>query len=167
LVCRETATSLEVESRQLLGKLVYVDEEVGKVWEQQSILNPEVLLDEIGDNKALKSLVCSITGLEAINDQYTKAWINRYRLGDAVPQHTDADGDTQLVICLQETPFPKFGGEIFIEDASLPLTTGDAVIFEASRLPHGVSPYRGNCPQGLAYYRVTLVLRFYGLQAKW
>ncbi len=79
------------------------------------------------------------TGIPGLSAEGSMTWINRYQPGDEVPEHVDADGDLQLLICLQAPPEPQRGGQTMIQGREVPLATGDVLLWKATLLPHGMS----------------------------
>ena len=81
--------------------------------------------------------------------------------GNRVPTHRDVDGDTQLLLCLQGLPQPERGGDLVVEGQPVPLSSGDAVLFAASRLRHGTRRIEGSQLSASGFSRVVLVLRLF------
>ena len=87
-------------------------------------------------------------------------WLNVYRPGDRVPPHCDAVGDLQFLLCLQGPQSPKTGGQTFIGDTIVPLQTGDALLWRATTLVHGMTPIASDAFGPLEASRVVFVLRY-------
>jgi hypothetical protein len=107
-----------------------------------------------------------VTDLPNLDDDATMVWINRYRPGDQVPTHCDRDGDTQLLLCLQQVIPAGAGGDTCIQGKPIPLGAGDALLFAANRLPHNMTRINEyvSCPTGWA--RVTCAMRFFAKLAE-
>ncbi len=71
------------------------------------------------------------------------AWCSTYRAGEHINRHTDKCGSIQLLLCL-EAPPPGSGGELLLDlggtSLRVCLQPGDALLFEASRIPHQTTP---------------------------
>lgn len=84
-----------------------------------------------------------------------KSWINCYRSGEYIPEHTDSDGFLQLLIGL-ETPENADEPLLEIEGREVPLNPGDLVIFQAAECTHKTRPV----PDESAGNRVNAAVRF-------
>lgn len=67
-------------------------------------------------------------------------WCNRFRRGQWIESHIDAAGDLQLLVCIQ-VPEVSDGGQFWLGEPEhvLPIGTGDALFFEASKVSHGTT----------------------------
>ncbi len=161
LISTVTASNWKIRTKDLSKRRVSVGRGRNIQWDEQGLQRPFFEIDGFPASKDLEALVCSITGIKELDAHRTKAWINRYVASDYVPTHKDAEGDTQLVLCLQELPDNELGGELYINNKRIKLKTGDAVLFSASQLPHGVTPIVGRRVGDYGYSRITLVTRFF------
>jgi hypothetical protein len=156
-----TAAGWEVRYRELPSRRVHVGRETNTMWLEHRFADPSTALDGLAYAEDFLDLVRAITGLSGFDRVRTEVWINRYRPGDQVPHHCDRAGSTQLVLCLQGLPEPEKGGELFIRDEVVPLGTGDAVLFFARGLSHGVRPIGGTVVGPSGFARVTCVIRLF------
>jgi hypothetical protein len=161
LVEPEVAAEWEFKHRSLHGRKVQVGSDYQAWWTCQEFPDPSEALDGLAFTDEFVKLVIGITGLNAIDQRRTQVWINRYVPGDRVPIHCDWTGSTQLVLCLQGLLEPEKGGDLIIRDEIVPLRTGDAVLFFARGLPHGVLPIASDKVDSSSFSRVTCVVRFF------
>jgi hypothetical protein len=161
LVSPEVAAEWELKYRSLPGRKVLVGYENQSMWMEQRFSDPTQALDGLVVVDAFVDLITRITGLNAIDRERTEAWINRYSPGEHVPIHCDRAGTTQLVLCLQGLPEPEKGGELMIRNEVVPLRAGDAVLFFACGVPHGIPPVGSSKIGSSGFSRVTCVMRFY------
>jgi hypothetical protein len=70
-------------------------------------------------------------------------WGQTYEVGERIALHTDADGDVQLLLCLEQPP-AACGGYLILRpntaEVRLRLDPGDAVMFRATDIPHATTP---------------------------
>lgn len=87
------------------------------------------------------------------------AWAQSYASGERIAWHRDRFGVMQLLICLQSVPNEN-GGAFCIranrKQSELFLGAGDAVLFNATRLPHCTTRIAGTG----AHLRITAVARY-------
>lgn len=85
-------------------------------------------------------------------------WINRYRSGQFIAGHKDAAGDAHLLFVIQQ-PKHAEGGRLWIgsQTNTLPIGEGDAVLFPAAKVMHGMTPMQA--PDGAS--RMTLNVRLW------
>jgi hypothetical protein len=86
-----------------------------------------------------------------------KSWANLYSTGELIGWHCDGQGRMQLVVCLQKT---EHGG-IFLARIDgliqeIELDVGDAILFDATKVPHSITALADQDGQ-----RITAVMRFY------
>jgi hypothetical protein len=161
LVDPELAAAWESRHRALPGRKVHAGREYQAMWLEQKFAEPSLALDGFAFADEFIHLITGITRLPAIERSRTEVWINRYGPGDRVPTHCDRAGSTQLVLCLHGLLEPEKGGDLIVRDEVVPLRAGDAVLFFARGMPHGVLP-SGSAkvgPSGFA--RVTRVIRLF------
>jgi hypothetical protein len=161
LVDPEAAAGWEAKHRSLPGKRAYVGSDYQARWIEQAFSDPSQALDGFAFTHDFNRLISRIAGLDAIDRGRTTVWINRYGPGDRVPTHCDRAGAAQLVLCLQGLPDPENGGELVLRDDVVPLRTGDAVLFFARGVPHGVQPIRSPKVGSSGFSRVTCVIRLF------
>lgn len=161
LVPPEAAADWEQRHRSLPARKVSVGHERQATWLEQKVRDPTQALDGFAVADGLIDLVVRIAGLKAIDRDGTQVWINRYRPGDHVPVHCDGDGAAQLVLCLQGLLEPEKGGDLAIGDEFVPLRTGDAVLFFARGLPHGIPPIGSDKIGSSGFARATCAIRFF------
>lgn len=140
---------------------VYVGKKSDINWIEQYFDISSQAFDGLAVDENFKSLICQISGLHSINDEWTQVWINRYIPGDYVPCHTDTSGDTQFLLCLQELPISGLGGNLYINKEEIKLRTGDAVLFKANKLAHGTTLIDSAQWSESGYSRVIGVIRFF------
>jgi hypothetical protein len=155
------AASWELMHRELPLHEVCVGEDHDINWLEHYFVEPAAALNGLAVDKNFISLICEISGLPSIDERKTQVWINRYRPGDYVPPHTDTSGDTQFLLCLQELPVSRLGGDLYIKKKTIRLKAGDAVLFQANRVLHGTSRIVSGQVETSGYSRVTCVIRFY------
>lgn len=85
-----------------------------------------------------------------------QAWINTYRPGEFIPEHSDSDGVLQLLIELQ-TPRLNDYGFLCINGHNVDVSPGDLIVFRAHECPHRTRPV----PEHAGQSRENLVIRFY------
>jgi hypothetical protein len=157
----ESATELELRYRLLPGRKVRAGSVDQSMWIEQKFSDAAQALDGLAFEEGFLDLMARIAGLNGVERRHTEVWINRYGPGDFVPKHCDRGGSTQLVICLQGLPEPEKGGDLIIGDEPVPLRTGDAVLFFARGIPHGVLPIGSARVGPSGFARVTCVIRLY------
>lgn len=155
------AAAWEQCSRDLPLRPVHVDGPGGELWLEQGGPALQARLGRTFADPALRQRLEWISGLEHLDPRLDQLWINRYRPGNRVPTHRDVDGDTQLLLCLQGLPQPERGGDLVVEGQPVPLSSGDAVLFAASRLRHGTRRIEGSALPASGFSRVVLVLRLF------
>jgi hypothetical protein len=161
LIDPRIAAEWEVKHRSLPVKRAYVGTDHQARWVEQGFRDPSLALDGLAFSDGLINLVSGIAGLGAIDRRRTLIWINRYGPGDRVPTHCDGEGGTQLLLCLQGLPEPEKGGELVLRDEVIPLRTGDAVLFFARGIPHGVQPVGSPEVGPSGFSRVTCAIRLF------
>jgi hypothetical protein len=161
LVDPRVAAEWETTHRSLPVKKAYVGTDYQARWVEQGFRDPSRALDGLAFADSFVNLVAGISGLGDIDRGRTRVWINRYAPGDHVPTHRDGEGGTQLVLCLQGLPEPEKGGELVLRDEVVPLRTGDAVLFFARGVPHGVRPIGSPNVGPSGFSRVTCVIRLF------
>jgi hypothetical protein len=161
LVDPEVAAAWELKHRSLPARRVHVDHERQATWLEQRFRDPAQALDGLAFADGFIDRVAGIAGLDAIDRNRTEIWINRYRPGDRVPTHCDGAGSAQLVLCLQGLLEPEKGGDLVIRDEVVPLRTGNAVLFFAHGLLHGIPLIESAKVGSSGFARVTCTIRFH------
>jgi hypothetical protein len=165
LVDPEVAAEWELRYRALPGKKAYVGGPDQPRWIEQWVSDPARALDGLAFADGFIDLVARIAGLHSIDRNRTQVWLNRYSPGDRVARHCDREGSTQLVLCLQGLLEPDKGGDLMIADEPVPLRAGDAVLFFAYGIPHGVAPIESTQVGSSGFSRVTCVIRLFAANA--
>jgi 2OG-Fe(II) oxygenase superfamily len=161
LIKPAVAAAWELKHRLLPGRKVMVGSEYQAMWIEQRFPDPSLALDGLASMAGFIDLITTIAKLNAIDRSRTEVWINRYSPGDHVPKHCDRAGSTQLVICLQGLLEPERGGDLIIRDDLVPLRAGDAVLFFARGVSHGILPIESPKVGSSGFSRVTCVIRLY------
>jgi hypothetical protein len=82
-------------------------------------------------------------GVEAPSFLRAQLWGQAYELGQRIALHTDAEGDVQLLLCLEQPP-AECGGYLILKpgegEVRLRLEPGDALLFRATDIPHATTP---------------------------
>ncbi len=102
-------------------------------------------------------------GGRKVADDHVTCWVNRYRVGEYIPRHTDASGTAQVVLCLQ-APDESNGGVLMLAtdtgELGYVLTPGDAVLFHPTAVEHWTTPLIPS-PTEPEPVRVVAVGRYY------
>jgi hypothetical protein len=89
-------------------------------------------------------------------------WAQSYRVGERIAWHRDSVGEIQFLLCVQ-SPAENAGGRFCLRanetEIALCLEDGDALLFNASALPHATTRIVG--PAADAPQRITAVARFF------
>jgi hypothetical protein len=155
-----TAKYWENYYRSKQERKVYVDKETNCLWIEQGFENPQIAFNGLFFEESFHKIIAQIVDLPNLNATKMHIWINRYLPNNIVPAHKDTEGNTQLLICLQETK-DKNGGEFFIEKTNFQLNTGDAILFSASKLNHGMREIKGVNVEKSGFSRVICVVRMF------
>lgn len=139
---------------------VYVGRKRHCIWIEQGFDRPQIAFDGLFLDKDFQKLVCVTANLPNLSTTKIQIWINRYLPNNIVPAHKDATGKIQLLICLQETK-DKQGGEFYINKSNIQLNTGDAVLFSANKLIHGVRRIKSLQTENSGFSRITCVVRMF------
>lgn len=131
---------------QIPARRVRCGNTIDVTWLEQSITQKH----PIGSYLSSESIVNMMQETGGFTDQkLTKfqCWSCYYSEGEYINEHVDTIGDIQLLICLIATP-PDKGGLLHAVTSSkstLPIhmTPGDALIFEATAIPHFTTPVLG------------------------
>jgi len=161
MVSPQLAAEWEARYRSLPGRRVRVGRDVQSMWLEQKFAEPAQALDGLAFSEGFLSLAARIAGLKGIDRHRTEVWINRYSPGEWVPTHCDGAGSTQMVVCLQGLTEPDKGGELTVRDEIVPLGAGDAVLFFANGVPHGVLPIGSPKVGPSGFSRVSCAIRLY------
>ena len=161
LVEPDLAANWELRHGQLPIKRACIDGTEEQRWIEQSFADPREALDGFAFATSFANLVTRIAGFRTIEHKWTRVWINRYSPGDRVALHYDMAGSTQLLLCLQGLVEPERGGELILRDRIVPLRTGDAVLFFARGVPHGVQRIDGDKLGPSGFSRITCVIRLF------
>jgi hypothetical protein len=165
LVDPEVASEWELRYRALPGKKAHVGGPDQPHWIEQWVSDPARALDGLAFADGFIDLVAKVAGLHAIDRNRSQVWLNRYSPGDRVATHCDREGSTQLVLCLQGLLEPDKGGDLMIADEAIQLRTGDAVLFFACGILHGVQPIESTQVGSSGFSRVTCVIRLFAANA--
>ena len=87
-------------------------------------------------------------------------WTSRYGVGEYINPHRDRYGTVQVLVCLKSVRTKHQGGSLVVAGTELFLSSGDAVIFEATRLEHHTTPLVATAEEPTPT-RTVLVGRYY------
>jgi hypothetical protein len=85
-----------------------------------------------------------LTLTQAERVQHLVCWTSVYHVGQYINAHTDRGGTIQVIVCLQAPSDQSAGGTLVLalngDEKCCFLTLGDAVIFQATTIPHYTTP---------------------------
>jgi hypothetical protein len=144
LACREVLEKQEV----------HVNEETNVTWLEYSFPDDQPVPQAIIDASELQQVLFEPLDLNS-HQLSKKAWINCYRPGEYIPEHSDSEGIVQFLIGLQ-SPAESTQPLLVIEDEEVPLDPGDLLIFKASERTHWTRPV----PDDVTTSRINAALRY-------
>ena len=128
-------------------------------WNEIAILEEHPLHNLL--SVMLSKIVSKIGCFDEKKFSFLKIWYNIYSEGEYIEKHTDANGDIQLVICLEATSFESGGILHILSNENyhpILMSPGDALLFKATKVTHYTTPIKKN---NFNLKRKVIVLRFY------
>lgn len=90
----------------------------------------------------VSSLVHGLDLLHLVPVKRSTQWINRYVGCAFIPEHKDAAGDAHLLLVIEQSEVSCGGGQLWIGEEArvIPMGEGDAILFPAAKVVHGMTP---------------------------
>jgi hypothetical protein len=128
-------------------------------------LEPKSQIGSFLQSLAVYNEVSAITGYSL--GHCPKIWAQKYHIGQRISWHCDSEGLVQFLVCLQTSPSVCGGAFCMMvqkSEVQVHLEAGDAIIFEAARIPHCTTRLVAK-EIDLSPLRVTAVARFFAKKA--
>ena len=163
LLASDEVGRLEHASRDLPGRRVTVDSDEYTEWEELDISSRPDLTGIYSTEPVLRA-VCEALDRGSLEAARVRCWANRYREGEHIAPHRDANGSVQLLICLKAPTSEASGGILHVRTPlgvrSYPLAPGDGVLWEATTIEHWTTPLVATS-EDLSPERLVLVGRYF------
>lgn len=111
-------------------------------WMEQPIEQGTLLFDFFLSDGVLQKINDSVRTRNVARPRLM-CWSSIYGAFEYIDPHMDTDGDLQIILCLKSVK-KKLGGTLVLEfagrRAEIHLSTGDAVLFKATKVLHHTTP---------------------------
>lgn len=127
-----TAAEMDEALRALPARIVTVGDRASS-WRERSISEEHPLL-KCDRWMQIERRVADALEVDDISLLHGVYWLNEYSPGEWAPLHVDGYGDAQLVVYLAGDSAIELS--LGVSKRVLEVCCGDAILFEASRIPH-------------------------------